>query len=98
MKYFKILTLILLLSSNGYTKSTSYKYDQKIVEEVLIREEIDLDSKSLKGWIRLFNSRDKINAYDIYISIEERKQMLLYLNCLYNKKNKKNKENSKIIK
>jgi len=95
MKYFKILTLILLLSSNGYTKSTSYKYDQKIVEEVLIREEIDLDSKSLKGWIRLFNSRDKINAYDIYISIEERKQMLLYLNCLYNKKNK---ENSKIIK
>jgi len=92
MKYFKILTLILLLSSNGYTKSTSYKYDQKIVEEVLIREEIDLDSKSLKGWIRLFNSRDKINAYDIYISIEERKQMLLYLNCLYNKKNKKIKK------
>jgi len=54
-----------------------------IVKNVFVREEIDLDSKSIKGWIRLFNSDDKLNKYEIYVNPEEKRNIILYLTELY---------------
>jgi hypothetical protein len=39
---------------------------------ILSRNSIDLDSKSNKGWIRIFNSKSKLKDYKIKVTETER--------------------------
>ncbi len=87
-KYFFILILIL----NLHLQAANIEI--KTVADIFIREKIDLDAKSLKGWMRVFNSNSKLNDYDIYVTKEERESVLLYLNILYKEEYK---EYSKVV-
>ena len=60
---------------------------------ILTKINYDIDSKSIKGWIRIFNSQEKLHDYEIYISDFKRKEILWYLKYkLYNKEQKYKRE------
>jgi hypothetical protein len=71
------------------TISDAHEFDYNEVAYIIERNDLDIDSKSIKGWIRIFNSRDKIYDYGYDISDYEREMMIKYFKELKNKKIKK---------
>jgi len=65
----KITLLLLIFYSSLFSESRNFN---KIVHD----NQIDIKSKSLKSWIRIFNSNDKIKKYGFKISQTERYIML----------------------
>lgn len=57
--------------------------------------DLDFDSKSLKGWIRIFNSDDKLDSYDIYVTKENK---IIILEILMDRLNNKINTESRRIK
>ena len=73
----KLFLSWLLVISISTTILTGSEYNE--FKNIMFRNEIDLDSKSLKGWIRLFNSKEKINNYGYTITEYERNIILIEL-------------------
>jgi hypothetical protein len=65
----KSLLLILLLSS-------SLMSDNRVFNQIIHDNKIDLKSKSLKSWLRVFNSTNKIKSHGFELSNTERFTML----------------------
>ena len=61
-------------------------------EIILYRENIDLDSKSMKGWLRIFNSSEKLRKHDIFVTPEEAEIVIKYLKKKYIMKTNKYKK------
>jgi len=67
MKKLLVILLFGLLSMGAYG------------EDVNLRKyNIDIDSKSAKGWIRILNSDEKIIEYNIQINNRERLILIIY--------------------
>lgn len=64
MKY--IILLFLVLSFSGFAAEPCPEE-----RELLTEKRIDLDTKTIKGWIRLFKNREKLNQYGVYLSKTE---------------------------
>jgi hypothetical protein len=62
-----------------------YADENATFERVFRSNSLDLDAKSLKGWIRLFNSNEKLRDYDIYITDTERIEIIYVLKKKYMK-------------
>ena len=92
MKFIKVIIFIMFLTTA--TISADNTVISNNTKKILVRENVDLDSKSLKGWMRVFNSNEKLNDYEIYTSTTEREQILIYLKELYKIEFKKN---SKVV-
>jgi len=80
------LLLIMSLSSANIGESSYGEF-----KNIIYRNNIDLDSKSAKGWIRLFNSRGKIDDYGYSLTEEERLLMLSELRKINSKAQSKYK-------
>lgn len=85
-KFFIAILIITTLSASSANARYISGHD---VQTILYRENIDLDAKSLKGWMRVFNSDSKLNDYEIYVTEEEKELILIYLNKLFDLENKK---------
>lgn len=74
-----ILLLYMIIVPNIYADENA------TFERVFRSNSLDLDAKSLKGWIRLFNSNEKLRDYDIYITDTERIEIIYVLKKKYMK-------------
>ena len=93
----KLLLLLLLLLFTNAAIPENYENFQKIEKEfniLLCKIGYVEDSKSIKGWLRIFNSKEKLNDYEIYIPEEKRIKIIKLL--LYKEKINKTK-NHRII-
>ena len=63
--YIKSFLSILLLYS-------ILQADERSFNQIIHENQIDLESKSLKSWIRTFNSQEKLKEYGFEISETER--------------------------
>ena len=80
----KTFILIVLLQFAAFGNDLSIQSNRhEKVQEILYREEMDLDAKSIKGWIRVVNSKSKMKNYAIHLNPEEKKLILIYLQGLY---------------
>lgn len=80
-----VLSLVVLLSGN--LNASEFILDD--ARSILYRENVDLDAKSLKGWMRVFNSNSKLKEYEIFITLEEKERILLFLHKKYTEENSK---------
>lgn len=64
---------------------------EKILLQVLNINNLDLHSKSYRGWIRIFNNKKRINDYEIIINESERLIILNYLREKHKNENNKYK-------
>lgn len=64
---------------------------ENILLQVLNINNLDLHSKSYRGWIRIFNNKKRINDYEIIINESERLIILDYLREKYKNENNKYK-------
>jgi hypothetical protein len=87
MKYI----IILIISSMLLFSSPIEKYYRYDPEEIILINNIDIDGKSIKGWIRIFNSEEKCNDYGFDMNESERETLLSYMREKQNKKNRKYK-------
>lgn len=78
----KIILIIVLLFDIPSISEEPFRF----FEVTLFKNNIDIDTKSIKGWIRLFNSREKMNEHKIYLPEEERKIILEELKTVYQKR------------
>ena len=83
-----IKKLIIIYLFSIYTLYANYNYndndnDNYMIPIILHREDIDLDSKSIKGWIRVLNSKEKMLKYHIFLTDKERELLINYLKKLY---------------
>ena len=88
-----IIILMFILSGDAIPEDENfYVHDSnKTIEEfnnIISKIGYHIDSKSIKGWIRIFNSRDKLYDYEIYINEEDRIRYLIFLRI----KNKETQE------
>jgi len=101
-KFFIIVMIIFMFNSAAIPEDTIYKDDIIIsVDFKKIEQDFNnllksigytIDSKSLKGWIRIFNSKEKLYDYEIYIPETDRKLYIIFLrNKLDKKENKYNR-------
>ena len=91
----KPLIFIILMQITLFSNNIQTDLDKQKTQEILYRESIDLDAKSLKGWIRVINSKTKTKTHAIHLTLKEKKTILLYLQDLYELKRKKY---SKVVK
>jgi len=85
----KYIIGILIISISLFAQPTVINTDYKLTVIILKRNNIDLESKSLRGWVRLFNSKRKIKNYKYKVSEIERQNILNYLtNLLQHRRNK----------
>ena len=75
-----IISLMLSLSLMGENRNFN---------QIVHDNKIDLKSKSLKAWIRTFNSTQKIKAYGFTLSETERYTILKALKAKQNKSKKR---------
>lgn len=71
--------LVVILSGNLSAKTLN----SNSVQSILYRENVDLDVKSIKGWMRVFNSQSKLEHYEICVSEKEKEKILLFLKGKY---------------
>jgi len=79
IKVVVVLSLVLMLSGN--LSASEFLFRE--VKSILYRENVDLDAKSLKGWMRVFNSNSKLREHGIFVTIEEKEKVLLFLHKRY---------------
>jgi len=79
MKILRVLVILLIFCNVAVPKETREYMDTK--EEIILvlrHSDCDIESKSVKGWIRIFNSDDRLKDYGIYISEKQRIIFLSY--------------------
>lgn len=72
-------TIIALLIVSLFCSSCSYVFAKEPCTEekqMLERKRIDLDTKSIKGWIRLLNNRNKQCEYGTSLTKDERNALI----------------------
>jgi len=84
-KLFIFLILFNLLTINISANKINNTIDTNYSAIYLLRNGYDFDSKSIKGWIRIFNSDEKLKDYGIYVNEVERKIILAELKNKYRK-------------
>jgi len=86
----KVFILLLLFSLSFGSPIAEDKYNKYAIENRVLtifrNNQIDIDSKSFKGWIRIFNSRRKLEDYNIYVDEKNRILVLKYFKMKYNHK------------
>jgi len=85
LNFIMITSLVFLLSGS----MNASELNMEDVHTILYRENVDLDAKSLKGWMRVFNSNSKLREYKIFVSVEEKEKVLLFLKELYTNEHNK---------
>ena len=65
----KLFFILLILS-------TTLGAEERSFNKIVYENQIDIKSKSLKSWMRIFNSREKIKSYGFTLSETERFTML----------------------
>lgn len=81
--------LIVILSLMLHTPSVSVEPINMNFKNILYKNDIDIDSKSIKGWIRLFNSREKMDRYELDLTEDEILFILATLRKEFEMKSKK---------
>jgi len=94
-KLFIFLLLFNLLAININANKINNTIDINYSEICLLRNGYDFDSKSIKGWIRIFNSKEKLEEYGIKVNKIERKIILVELKNKYKKFSNKYKREVK---
>jgi len=84
-KLFIFLLLFNLFTINIDANKLNSTVDINYSKICLLRNGYDFDSKSIKGWIRIFNSKEKLEEYDIEVNTIERKIILVELKNKYRK-------------
>ena len=79
----KPFIFIILMQIALFGNDLNMDLNSQKVQQIMYREEIDLDAKSIKGWIRVLNSKSKMKNYSIYLNPEENKLLLMYLQGVY---------------
>jgi len=77
MKILLIIFLLVLTLNANSTQDCSSATPE--IKSIFIRNDIDLEAKSNKGWIRIFNSKEKILHYGYKVNEYERFLILDYL-------------------
>ncbi len=87
----KVIIILMLLSTLLFASPMNMEYncDNDKVHSILINQKLNVHSKSLKGWIRIFNSNDKLYDYGISLSREDRELVLEHFKEKYKEKIKK---------
>jgi hypothetical protein len=80
-----IITVTLLISS-GFNKKYEINHSPS---EIITMYNIDIDSKSIKGWLRILYSEEKCKDYNLNMSEKDKKIIIKYIKDLENKKIKK---------
>jgi len=75
---FRFFSILLILSVNLTANTKSFN-------QLILSNQIDLKSKSLKTWIRIFNSPEKIKKNGFIISNAERFTIVKGLKTLKNR-------------
>ena len=76
--------ILLLLLSISLSSKQSHLYS---IQNLFSRYKIDIDTKSDKGWIRLFNSYERLDKYGYFYSEKEKKDIKIFFKTrLDNKK------------
>ena len=84
MKKVIIIFIILTIILNSVPPNI---INEKYIMSLFYRNNIDLDSKSYKGWIRLINSDRRLAEYNYYFSKEEKIDLIKFLRIkIQNKK------------
>ena len=83
---FKILIFYLLFNIGVVNMQAE---EDDYIKPYLNKYGYDYDSKSIRGWIRVFKSDEKLKEYGIVIQKKERKKVLFYLKKDYDKYRKK---------
>jgi len=94
-KLFIFLLLFNLFTININANKINNAIDINYSNLCLLRNGYDFDSKSIKGWIRIFNSDKKLKDYGIHVNEIERKIILLELKSKYRKFSNKYKREVK---
>jgi len=95
-KSFILLILILLsisLMGSVYKEDLSYRSTETII--LLKKINYDIDSKSIKGWVRIFRSQSRLREYDIFITETKRVYFLEYFKFKSEEKQRKYKRGVK---
>jgi len=79
---FKLYFILLLFC-------TTLMGSHKTFNQLILENQIDLKSKSLKNWMRIFNSEEKIKKHGFKLSNAERFTMLKGLKTKQNKSKKR---------
>lgn len=82
------IILVILLSIEAFAKTP---VPCKSEEHLLIEKGIDIDTKSIKGWIRILNNRSKQNEIGINLSREETIELIKCLTIELNNRNHQGK-------
>lgn len=86
----KLLIVLLFLSLSSLKAKPLCTLSE--AEIILYRKNIDIDSKSIKGWLRIFNSPEKLRKHDIFVTPEEAEIVIKYLKKKYIMKTNKYKK------
>jgi len=79
MKILRVLVILLMFCNVAVPKETQeYMYIKEELITALRDSGCDIEAKSIKGWIRIFNSDDRLEDYGIYISEKQRIIFLSY--------------------
>lgn len=79
---FKTLLLLCVVMFSG--NADVLCPEDEIASAIIKKADIDVSTKSPKGWIRIFSSQEKIKERNIKISEDERIYLVACLNEKYN--------------
>lgn len=82
MKFSIQIFLILIVSMNVYGQKKEF-------QQIMLEHQIDLGSKSIKSWLRLFNSSEKLKEEGYSLDEIERFTVLRALKKIQKNSNKK---------
>jgi len=80
-----ILIIIIFLQTTAIPKELDFFTYNKVVR-IFRENKMDIDAKSYKGWIRVFNSKEKTKDYNFVINYDERKMILNFFRKKYQNK------------
>lgn len=71
-KYIPVFLVFLLITELSAETPKPCKAEEK----TLVNNHIDLDTRTLKGWIRLLKNRSKMNDYGVTLTQEEVSELI----------------------
>ena len=89
MKIMIIFLLVINLSFGDAIGTKEHIMKSNKVNNILSFYGYDMDSKAPKGWLRIFNSKSKLDEYEIFVSDKDRVDIIAYFREDYEKFEKK---------
>jgi hypothetical protein len=78
----KVLFMLIATYVFAYAETDSFN-------KIILEHQIDVESKSLKSWIRIFNSQESAKEYGFQVSETQRYTILKGLKSMQNKSENK---------